>query len=296
MSGLPRQPSRKSEIKSLKWEHRWCHSREKEHATSTDWQSWPKTCRSFFRESSSAYVEIFDSEMPDLSDRWLKNSHGRKGEKCPRKSKKQIQRVWWATAAITTAQRSSSVCKITWNEKWRNTSEVIYCDVANICRNRGMMCVFSSHPEGRGATEIVQGRVGRIQQLMEALREERVKMDAATGKADICQHVTHEYYLPDWGSDEDLCAKSQNLIKIFNCLPVSMGIQPSAGAEEKTQRRQQEIDSRGGGEDGERPGTGEICYSHYLVRDPSYLKLLSQLEFMQKPQQFNSGLFFPLLF
>lgn len=76
-----------------------------------------------------------------------------------------------------------------------------------------MVCVFSSHPEGRGAAENVEGRVGRIQQLMEALREERVKMEAAAEKADICQHVTHEYYLPDWGSDEDLCAKSQNFIK-----------------------------------------------------------------------------------
>lgn len=81
-----------------------------------------------------------------------------------------------------------------------------------------MVCVFSSHPEGRGAAENVEGRVGRIQQLMEALREERVKMEAAAEKADICQHVTHEYDLPDWGSDEDLCAKSQNFIKIFNCL------------------------------------------------------------------------------
>lgn len=153
MSGLPGQPSRKSEIKSLKWEQRWCHSREKEHATSTDWQSSPKTCRSFFREISSAYVEIFDSEVPDLSDRLLKNSHGRKGEKCPRKSKKQIQRVWWATAAITTAQRLLSVCKITWNEKWRNTSEVIYCDVANICRNRLLrhdVCFFLSSRGKRG--------------------------------------------------------------------------------------------------------------------------------------------------
>lgn len=53
---------------------------------------------------------------------------------------------------------------------------------------------------------------------MEALREERVKMEAAPEKAGICQHVTHEYYLPDWGLDEDWTAKSQNSVKIFNCL------------------------------------------------------------------------------
>lgn len=75
-----------------------------------------------------------------------------------------------------------------------------------------------------------------------------------------------------------------------------MGVQPSAGAEEKTQRRQQEVNSRGGGEDGERPGAGESCYSHDSISDPSYLKSLTQFELMQNPQQFNYDplFFFPL--
>ena len=69
------------------------------------------------------------------------------------------------------------------------------------------VCVFSLLAEGRGAAENIQGRVGRIQQLVEALREERVKMEAATEKADICQQVTHEYYLPT-GDQTRICAQN----------------------------------------------------------------------------------------
>lgn len=146
MSGIPGQRNGTSEIKSLKWEQKWCHSGEMKRAASTDWPSWPKACRSFFEETSSANVEIFDSEVQDLSDRRLKNSHGRKGEKCQLKWKRQIQRLRWAMAAITTAaRRPSSVCKITWNEKWRNTSEVIYRDKYYIWAGTdfwGMVWVF----------------------------------------------------------------------------------------------------------------------------------------------------------
>lgn len=75
------------------------------------------------------------------------------------------------------------------------------------------MSFFSSCLDGRGAAENIRGRVGRIHQLMEALREERAKMEAAAEKADICQHVTHECYLLDWGSHEDLLCNIPELQK-----------------------------------------------------------------------------------
>lgn len=37
-----------------------------------------------------------------------------------------LQRFCWEMAA---AQGPSGVCKITWDEKWRTTSEVLYCDI-----------------------------------------------------------------------------------------------------------------------------------------------------------------------
>lgn len=45
--------------------------------------------------------------------------------------------------------------------------------------------------EGKGNAEKVQERVGRIQQLREALREETQKNGAATEKCDLYQQVTH---------------------------------------------------------------------------------------------------------
>uniref|UniRef100_A0A674N8F4 Uncharacterized LOC105417364 n=1 Tax=Takifugu rubripes TaxID=31033 RepID=A0A674N8F4_TAKRU len=47
--------------------------------------------------------------------------------------------------------------------------------------------------EGRGSAESVHGRVRRIQQLREALREVRVKMEAAAEQTDICQRSQQEY-------------------------------------------------------------------------------------------------------
>lgn len=44
--------------------------------------------------------------------------------------------------------------------------------------------------EGKGNAEKVQERVGRIQQLREALREETLKNGAATEKCDLYQQVT----------------------------------------------------------------------------------------------------------
>lgn len=82
--------------------------------------------------------------------------------------------------------------------------------------------------------------MGRIQQLREALKEERLKMEA---QADICQQVTHGYMIKTGDQKRSRVQKPHSFIEIFNCLLllVSAGIQQSAGAEEKTQRRQQEV-------------------------------------------------------
>ncbi|XP_049442766.1 kinesin-like protein klp-20 [Epinephelus fuscoguttatus] len=47
--------------------------------------------------------------------------------------------------------------------------------------------------EGKGNVEKVQDRVGRIQQLRDALREETLKNGAATDKSDLCQQSQLEY-------------------------------------------------------------------------------------------------------
>lgn len=75
------------------------------------------------------------------------------------------------------------------------------------------MSFFPSCLDGRGAAENIRGRAGRIHQLMEALREERAKTEAAAEKTDICRHVTHECCLLDWGSHEDLLGNIPELHK-----------------------------------------------------------------------------------
>lgn len=219
MSGIPGQRSRMSEMKSPRWEQRWCHSGEKKRPASKDWQSWPRTCRSFFW---SAFSLRGDFWFWSAGSPWqvVKKQSWQKR----REMSKKIQET---DSKIRTRERddhsSTETVESLQDHLKQEMEEHIrgHYQGSNICMigvwdNR--VWLFFSLPEGRGAAENIQGRVGRIQQLVEALREERVKMEAATGKADICQHVTRESYIPARGSDEDLCAKSQNFIKIFDCL------------------------------------------------------------------------------
>lgn len=57
-----------------------------------------------------------------------------------------------------------------------------------------ILCLFVIFTEGKGNVEKVQDRVGRIQQLRDALREETLKNGAATDKSDLCQQVMHSIY------------------------------------------------------------------------------------------------------
>lgn len=61
-----------------------------------------------------------------------------------------------------------------------------------------MWCVPLISTEGKGSAEKVQERVGRMQQLREALREETLKSGAATEKGDLHQQVIsfNSEYLP----------------------------------------------------------------------------------------------------
>lgn len=85
-----------------------------------------------------------------------------------------------------------------------------------------MQSVFFSHPEGRGSTESVQGRVRRIQQLREALREVRVKMEAAAEQTDICQHVIL-IVIHTTGDEMRICVES-TLIVFYYVLSLSRNI------------------------------------------------------------------------